>query len=435
MTTENSSSTDPALSPERIETPLSREALYALVWSEPMLRVAAKFGVSSSYMARICTVMNVPRPERGYWAKLAVGKAQPIVPLPDLQPGDQLTWSRDGDHVRVPRALPSPPARVKHVVNVPAALLSSQHPILNGAKTQFEAGRESYEGKYLKPAKRLLVDLAVTKSGLEKALAFANQLFLSLEDNGHQVVIAPNDEHFQRAAVDEREKPHKGHLYNNLWSPGRVTVIYVGTVAIGLTIIEMSEEVEVRYVNGEYIRVQDYVPLKRGRYAADHTWTTTKDFPTGHLCLQAYSPYPRAKWIHQWRESKDRDLSGQIRGIAKELEQAAVEIADLIKEGERQARIEHEKWEAQCAQWRREETERLAAKALKDATDDIHRLIDHWAEMNRIEQFFAAVERRADELGNEERAHLMDRLKRARALIGSIDALDYFLDWKAPEER
>ena len=56
--------------------PVSREALYEMVWCEPMLRVAARFGVSSSYMARVCTLLNVPRPERGYWAKLAVGKAQ-----------------------------------------------------------------------------------------------------------------------------------------------------------------------------------------------------------------------------------------------------------------------------------------------------------------------------------------------------------------------
>jgi hypothetical protein len=33
---------------------LTREALFKLVWSEPMLKVAARFGVSSSYMARVC---------------------------------------------------------------------------------------------------------------------------------------------------------------------------------------------------------------------------------------------------------------------------------------------------------------------------------------------------------------------------------------------
>ena len=57
------------------DSTVTREALYELVWAEPMLRVAARFGVSSNYMARVCTLLNVPRPARGYWAKLAVGKA------------------------------------------------------------------------------------------------------------------------------------------------------------------------------------------------------------------------------------------------------------------------------------------------------------------------------------------------------------------------
>lgn len=347
-----------------VRMPLDRVALYELVWSEPMLKVAARFGVSSSYMARICTLLNVPRPERGYWAKLAVGKAQKKTPLPDAQPGDHLVWSRDGSHVQVPRPMPKPPARVKRIRSEPALQLD-QHPLLNGAKSLFEAGRLSYEGSYLKPNKKLLVDLTVTKTGLDKALSFANQLFLSLEAHGHRVLIAPNSEHFQREKVDEREKPSKAiNRYNNLWSPIRETVVYVGTVAIGLAIIEMSEEVEVRYVNGEYVRVEEYVPPKHRRHAIDHSWTTKKDLPTGRLCLQAYSPYPRAKWVNQWRETQSRDLTSQIKAIIKYLEQAAVEIASLVEERERQAELERQHWMAQQAQRHREETERLAAKVL-----------------------------------------------------------------------
>lgn len=77
-------------------TALTRQELYDLVWSEPMLKVAARYEVSSSYMARVCTLLNVPRPERGYWAKLAVGRAPPRPPLPDPLPGDPVTWTRDG---------------------------------------------------------------------------------------------------------------------------------------------------------------------------------------------------------------------------------------------------------------------------------------------------------------------------------------------------
>lgn len=417
-----------------VKMPLERVALYELVWSEPMLKVAARFGVSSSYMARVCTLLNVPRPERGYWAKLAAGKTQKKPPLPDARPGDHLIWSRDGDSVRVPRLLPKPSARAKRKPSTPALRLD-RHPVLNGAKALFEAGRLSYEGNYLKPAKRLLIDLTVSKTGLDKALSFANQLFLSLEKYGYRVVIAPNGEHFRREEIDEREKHSKTPRYNNLWSPGRETVVYIGTVAIGLSIIEMSEEVEFRNVNGKYVRVDEYVPPKNRRYVLDHSWTTKKNIPTGRLCLQTYSPYPRAKWVNQWRETKERDLTSQIKAIVKALEQAAVEIASLVEEGERQAKLEHQQWMAQQEIWRREETERNAAKALKESKEDLNRIIDRWAESNRIEQFFADAEHKATALSEDKRNRLIERLRRARELIGSVDALDHFIAWKAPDER
>jgi len=77
-----------------------------------MLKVAARFGVSSSYMARVCTLLNVPRPARGYWARLAVGKAPKQSALPKPQTGDLLEWSRDGTPPRRARPLQKPPDKI-----------------------------------------------------------------------------------------------------------------------------------------------------------------------------------------------------------------------------------------------------------------------------------------------------------------------------------
>ena len=109
VTEEQDTTQVPASLTDSSEGPVSREALYEMVWSEPMLRVAARFGVSSSYMARVCTLLNVPRPERGYWAKLAVGKAPKQPPLPEPRPGDPLEWTRDGALPKRARSLPKPP--------------------------------------------------------------------------------------------------------------------------------------------------------------------------------------------------------------------------------------------------------------------------------------------------------------------------------------
>jgi hypothetical protein len=78
------------------DTRVSREQLYEGVWAEPMTTVALKYEVSSSFMARICTRLKVPRPQRGYWAMYATGKRPKRQPLPEACPGDELEWARSG---------------------------------------------------------------------------------------------------------------------------------------------------------------------------------------------------------------------------------------------------------------------------------------------------------------------------------------------------
>lgn len=420
---------------KKLSTPISREALYKLVWAEPMLRVAERFGVSSSYMARICTLLNVPRPARGYWARLAVGNAPRIPLLPDPRPGDEPVWAREGEEIRIDKPLPRPPitTRRSRAVSEPSM---TEHPQLNGAKELFEAGRLSYEVGYLKPAKRLLVDLVVTKTGLTKVLSFANDFFLALDRKGYNIVIAPNSEKFYRPEIDEHEIPRnkQGYGGENLWSPYRCTVVYIGTVAIGLIIIEMSENIKVRHVKGKYIPEKDYVPPKRAG-ADGYTWTTNKDFPTGRLRLQAYSPYGRTKWVKCWQETKGRDLNSQIKSIVKELEKATETITSLVEEGRRQAEIERQKWEAQHERWLKEEAERKAAKALKESKEELVQIIQVWGEVNRIEKFFQDIETSAASLSDDRKIKIMERLRLAREIIGSVDAVDYFLAWRSPGER
>ena len=126
---------------------IAREFLYELVWSKPMTKVAEQFGVSGTYMARICSVLNVPKPERGYWAKLAVGKAPVPVPLPEARPGDQLFWAQNGELPPAPKpqftAKPLPATRAR-------APRSGTHHLIHGAKSHFEAGRPVEDGAYLK---------------------------------------------------------------------------------------------------------------------------------------------------------------------------------------------------------------------------------------------------------------------------------------------
>lgn len=60
----------------------TRAALHALVWSEPMQKLAKQFSLSDRGLAKICAAADIPVPARGYWAKLQAGHKVKPCPLP-----------------------------------------------------------------------------------------------------------------------------------------------------------------------------------------------------------------------------------------------------------------------------------------------------------------------------------------------------------------
>lgn len=74
-----------------------------------------------------------------------------------------------------------------------------------------------FKSSYLKPDKKLLVDITTSKDSLDKALRFANDLFCGIESAGHRVTLAPRGEHLtrgkrraQQSIKDSQE--HLGHI-------------------------------------------------------------------------------------------------------------------------------------------------------------------------------------------------------------------------------
>jgi hypothetical protein len=425
METEKNSSSDS-------KTPVSREQLYKEVWAEPMTTVALRYKVSSSFLARVCTWLNVPRPERGYWAKLAVGKVSKQPPLPEAEPGDELEWNRHGQARRAKPPMPKPPNKRKSRLRGRSEL-PERHPLLQGAQQYFDEARETSNG-YLRPSKRLMVDVIASKQTCSRALDVANELFLLFEERGYPVSFERHGLGLRRSGVDEREKGGRNQNYSDLWSPSRDTIVTIGSVLIGLTIFEMSENVEAKYQDGKYVRVSD-LPVRKQRRYESYSWTSMHDLPSGRLCIQAYSPYHRADWKRQWREMKAGDFPGKLSAIVKELKRETATISQLVEEGERKAEIERKEWEAKQIIWRREEEERRRVKAIKESQEELSEIIKAWVKVKGIEDFFADVERRAANLDEEQKAIVLERLTQARTLIDSTDALQWLAAWKTPEER
>ena len=70
------------MSDETPQKELTREELYEKVWSTPGTKLAEELGISDVAITKRCKKLNVPRPSRGYWAKLAAGKKPRKLPLP-----------------------------------------------------------------------------------------------------------------------------------------------------------------------------------------------------------------------------------------------------------------------------------------------------------------------------------------------------------------
>lgn len=73
---------------------LTRRAMYDLVWSKPMTKVAAEFGISDLALKKIRDRHRVPTPGRGYWARKE-----------SSQPGKRVPNSGEGLYHRYNAAL------------------------------------------------------------------------------------------------------------------------------------------------------------------------------------------------------------------------------------------------------------------------------------------------------------------------------------------
>jgi len=59
----------------------TRQELYDLVWSTPIVTLAERFDMSDRGLAKICARYQIPVPGRGYWAKIEAGQSAPRTPL------------------------------------------------------------------------------------------------------------------------------------------------------------------------------------------------------------------------------------------------------------------------------------------------------------------------------------------------------------------
>ncbi|MFN7399726.1 MAG: hypothetical protein ACK5SX_11870, partial [Sandaracinobacter sp.] len=413
-------------------TSISREKFYEMVWAKPLGKVGGELGISSFKVVEICAAMNVPRPIAGHWNKLAAGKPVPVFPLPEPMPGEPLTWTA-GQSVRPKKRQPEPRAPRMRPDTKREAGTPALHPLIRGAKGHFLKTREVRDEGYLKPYKYCLVDVRVSKACLDRALALASNLFNAFGASGCPVSYAPYRGDLCLDDIEPGQQPGKTQrsLYG-MWSPDRATVVKVGDVHFGVTIIEMTEEVLCRYVGGRYVRESEYQASRKARYRDDLGWTTTHTLHTGRLKIVLYSPYRLVTWQQEWIETTPGSLDPKLKTIIRSASSAAGDLVVRLAEAERPAEIERQKREAEWERWKRRDDARNVEQSKADIMAQLKDIIADWTRVIATEQFFSGIERHVAASAGEPDNELQERLRLARSFIGTIDQLDFFRAWKAP---
>jgi hypothetical protein len=395
-----------------------REKLFEEIWAEPMTAVAARYGVSSNYLARICEQLNVPRPARGFWAQRAAGIELELPELPPAEPGQQLDWVRNGEAPKI-APLKTGPLRPR-----PRNERPRTHELLVTARGIFEDVAKAGHGDvgYLRPNRYNHVAICVSKESLRRALAVANELFLSLEDRGQRVVIAPRFGGYDfrhcetREGHKARKRPHEYQA--DQWRPGQPTVTVIEDTVIGLTLFEISEEVDARWDGelGKFVKAKPAKPITAGRsygsYYRDHT--SKQWLPCGRLGLHAYSPLRRVEWERYWYEAQPGDFPKALEAMGHELESFVPELLKLQECARQQQEREEREHEAQQKRWEAEERERRRAQEEAERVKDFEQRMAGFRMARDVREYVGEMRRLVAE---------------AKCTIIEGGGLDEFIQW------
>lgn len=190
---------------------ISRDELYRLVWTEPMTKVAPRFGLSDVGMAKLCKRYDIPRPPAGYWAQNQAGKAPEQIPLPPLKDESLQVIEFAPRTVESPPPVRTPPDRVTdpHLKNLIAFELDPDHKILvsdslnkphsfvastKAAMIDTTAHRQNlHTPRWTHDGPRL--DISVSKEAIPRALRLMDALIKAFEQRGHKLAFNKNEHH------------------------------------------------------------------------------------------------------------------------------------------------------------------------------------------------------------------------------------------------
>jgi hypothetical protein len=385
------------------EAELDRCRLYELIWSEPVSRLAERFGYSDVGFSKLCQKLNIPVPQRGHWARVSAGqdiRKPRLSPPNSMQAHFRITPLSEEERQKF-LGKRSQRASTRRAVAAGQAspIVSRLHPLANAAKQRLGRKEGWSNPKGLRSAPTEVLDIEVTEGTLDRAANIASTLLLSLEQLGATIEIDPKK---GRSLMDLRG------------------------ARLGLKISESVTRSPHQPTPAEERAVK--------RYRDSFRWETESvpypqipqyDFtPTGLLTITALG-WPE----RNWRDTKRTQLEQRIPEAVSGIVALAEEVRDREAEAARKKAAHARKVEIYQAEIKRRADERAAYLTLRAEARQ-------WAAANQLRSYIQAQEdaaRRNGLLTTEMALWLEWAARKADWIDPTVLVSDAILDAPVPE--
>lgn len=328
---------------------LTREALYDLVWSKPMSKLAPEFGISDVALTKRCKRLGIPYPGLGYWARLAAGQKikRPKLPPPpkNLRPWElAITFKKQPEPAlrEEPRDEPPPPDVIVRDA------LRSPHPAVERLRHELAQAQVNHNGLLRVSATRATgTALKIGSDSVKRTLRVLDALFNALEKRGHEVKL-------------------DGVGYDR--------------------VLELSVIVDgecVRMTVDETVGRRPHVPTE-AEIENNKRWGAripkNDGYPSGQLTLQVRPG-------RSWADSKVARLEDLLGRVVVDIELAP----EAIRRARAEAAQRQAEWEA--AERRRLRTQRLNWYQ-HELARAFERMVNDWRKAQDLQAFVVALEQR-----------------------------------------
>ena len=350
-----------------------RQTLYEEVWSEPVYKVAKRYGISNVAIAKTCKKMRIPMPGKGYWNKILAGHELEKAPLPEYEKCPRIQKYYPGFDIDVPQDMPArlvPEAfaleeqllqkealpEMKVSFN-PDIRLTNQF-VLNTKRNLEESMKRinnHYDFGRCTSGRDEAFSMQIGPASIPRAIAILQTLCDALEKRGYPVGIEP------------------GHEYNiGQYINGRPKKVILPVCA---NILETRIFCQITETSNKVNTTE--IEKKR-------TYQDYKYVPTGKLCFEITNHPSHSHARNRWHDGKMIKVEDQINDIIVNM----IRISTSTKESKAWAEVESKKRAIEEAERKLQEQKKRMDKI---RLDHLSQETERYVRYKQIKEYFETI--------------------------------------------